>query len=70
MLVVDDFTPARTWPPSYGGLPDTARLHWLRHSALRAVELPLAADLSAVVATRRAEGDGGPGRGSGVPGEA
>ncbi|MFI8946905.1 O-methyltransferase [Streptomyces sp. NPDC053750] len=53
VLVVDDFTPSQTWPPSYAGRPDTARLHWLGHPALRTVELPLAGDLSAVVAVRR-----------------
>ncbi|MBL1087430.1 class I SAM-dependent methyltransferase [Streptomyces actinomycinicus] len=53
VLVVDDFTPSRTWPPSYAGRTDTARLHWLAHPALHTVDLPLAADLSAVVAVRR-----------------
>ena len=53
VLVVDDFTPSRTWPPSYAGRPDTARLHWLEHPALRTVELPLAGDLGTVVAVRR-----------------
>ncbi|MGW4647152.1 hypothetical protein [Kitasatospora sp. NPDC004289] len=40
------------WPPRYQGEPDTARLHWLGHPALRAVDLRLAPDLSTVVATR------------------
>jgi len=52
VLVVDDFTPSPGWPPLYDGRPDEARLHWLLHPALRAVDLPLAADLSAVVAVR------------------
>ncbi|POX64138.1 SAM-dependent methyltransferase [Streptomyces sp. Ru62] len=51
-VVVDDFTPAAGWPPLHEGRVDRARLHWLEHPALRAVELRLAADLSAVVATR------------------
>ncbi|MGW3209806.1 hypothetical protein [Streptomyces sp. NPDC001135] len=55
VLVVDDFTPSRTWPPSYAGRTDTARLHWLEHPALRTVDLPLAADLSAVVAVQRTD---------------
>ncbi|MFF4754359.1 O-methyltransferase [Streptomyces sp. NPDC002514] len=59
VLVVDDFTPSRSWPPTHGGRPDTARLHWLAHPALRTVELPLAADLSALVAVRRADGEDG-----------
>ncbi|MEV6212730.1 class I SAM-dependent methyltransferase [Kitasatospora sp. NPDC051914] len=53
VLVVDDFTPADSWPPLFDGRPDEARLHWLQHPALRAVDLPLAADLSSVVAVRR-----------------
>ncbi|EST18434.1 O-methyltransferase [Streptomyces roseochromogenus] len=55
VLVVDDFTPSRTWPPSYAGRTDTARLFWLQHPALRTVDLPLAMDLSAVVAVRRTD---------------
>ncbi|GAA2522256.1 class I SAM-dependent methyltransferase [Streptomyces longisporus] len=56
VLVVDDFTPSRTWPPSHAGHTDTARLYWLQHPALRTVDLPLARDLSAIVAVRRTEG--------------
>ncbi len=51
-VVVDDFTPATGWPPLHEGVPDAARLHWLEHPALRAAELRLAPDLSAVVGTR------------------
>ncbi|MGC0332174.1 putative O-methyltransferase YrrM [Streptomyces sp. SAI-170] len=52
-VVVDDFTPATTWPPLHDGRPDLARLHWLDHPALHTVELRLAPDLSVVVGTRR-----------------
>lgn len=52
-VVVDDFTPATTWPPLHDGVPDLARLHWLEHPALRSAELRLAPDLSTVVGTRR-----------------
>ncbi|MEV7241610.1 class I SAM-dependent methyltransferase [Streptomyces sp. NPDC093248] len=52
-VVVDDFTPATGWPPLHEGVVDRARLHWLGHPALRSAELRLAADLSAVVGTRR-----------------
>jgi predicted O-methyltransferase YrrM len=55
VLVVDDFTPCRTWPPSHAGHTDTARLFWLQHPALRTVDLPLAEDLSAIVAVRRTD---------------
>ncbi|MEV7013003.1 class I SAM-dependent methyltransferase [Streptosporangium sp. NPDC051022] len=51
-LVIDDFTPARTSPPLFGGKPDLGRLHWLEHPGLTSVELRLAADLAAVVAVR------------------
>ncbi|WP_366916380.1 class I SAM-dependent methyltransferase [Streptomyces sp.] len=52
VLVVDDFTPSRAWPPAHAGHPDGARLHWLNHPALRTVDLPLARDLSVIVAVR------------------
>ncbi|AOR34531.1 transferase [Streptomyces fodineus] len=51
-VVVDDFTPATGRPPLHEGEPDRARLLWLEHPALRATELRLAADLSAVVGSR------------------
>ncbi|NUO59549.1 MAG: SAM-dependent methyltransferase [Hamadaea sp.] len=53
VLVVDDFTPATEWPPTHAGQPDEARLHWLRHPELAAIEVRLAPDLASVVATRR-----------------
>ncbi|GGM94857.1 class I SAM-dependent methyltransferase [Streptomyces fuscichromogenes] len=52
-VVVDDFTPCDRWPPRFGGDVDRARLHWLEHPALRAVEIRLAPDLCTVVGTRR-----------------
>jgi predicted O-methyltransferase YrrM len=53
-VVVDDFTPATTWPPLYEGRPDRARRFWLEHPALRTAELRLAPDLSTLVGTRYA----------------
>ncbi|MFF7987304.1 O-methyltransferase [Streptomyces sp. NPDC007901] len=50
-VVIDDFTPATTWPPHFDGAPDQARLHWLTHPDLRAAELRLATDLSVIVGT-------------------
>ncbi|MGW7340704.1 O-methyltransferase [Streptomyces sp. NPDC054808] len=55
-LVVDDFTPATTWPPLFDGAPDHPRLHWLDHPALRSSELRLAPDLAAIVGTRLPDG--------------
>jgi len=52
-VVVDDLTPASTWPPRFGGQVDQAQMHWLTHPALDAAELRLAPDLAALVATRR-----------------
>ena len=52
-LVIDDLTPARHWPPRFGGAVDRARMHWLDHPGLDAAELRLAPDLAALVATRR-----------------
>ena len=52
-LVIDDLTPASTWPPRFGGQVDPARMYWLAHPALDAAELRLAPDLAALVATRR-----------------
>ncbi|MFI0899809.1 O-methyltransferase [Streptomyces sp. NPDC020983] len=52
VLVIDDFTPSRGAPPVHDGVPDTARLHWLEHPALRTVEIPLAPDLATLVCTR------------------
>jgi predicted O-methyltransferase YrrM len=52
-LVIDDFTPSPAWPPQHHGRTDDARLHWLDHPDLRAVDLPVAPDLSVIVATRR-----------------
>jgi predicted O-methyltransferase YrrM len=52
-VVIDDLTPASTWPPRFDGEIDQARMHWLTHPALDAAELRLAPDLAALVATRR-----------------
>ena len=52
-VVIDDLTPASTWPPRFGGQPDQARMYWLTHPVLDAAELRLAPDLAALVATRR-----------------
>ncbi|NBH11080.1 SAM-dependent methyltransferase [Amycolatopsis sp. SID8362] len=49
-LVIDDFTPMTSWPPTYDGAPDTARLHWLRHPDLLATELRLTPGSATIVA--------------------
>jgi predicted O-methyltransferase YrrM len=50
LVVVDDFTPFRAWPPEHQGRPDLARLHWLRHPRLLATEIPLTPTMATVVA--------------------
>ncbi|MXM62622.1 S1 RNA-binding domain-containing protein [Streptomyces sp. HUCO-GS316] len=52
-VVVDDFTPATSWPPLFEGRLDRARRFWMDHPDLRSAELRLAPDLSVVVGTRR-----------------
>ena len=56
-IVIDDLTPASTWPPRFEGEVDQARMHWLTHPALAAAELRLAPDLAALVTTRRFPGN-------------
>jgi predicted O-methyltransferase YrrM len=60
-LVIDDLTPAGSWPPRFDGQVDQARMHWLTHPALAAAELRLAPDLAALVATRRFPAGSAPG---------
>jgi hypothetical protein len=55
-LVIDDLTPASTWPPLFAGQPDPGRMHWHNHPAVDATELRLAPDLAALVVTRRFPG--------------
>ncbi|MFJ8041649.1 O-methyltransferase [Kitasatospora sp. NPDC096147] len=52
-IVIDDFTPLTSWPPTHQGRPDRARSDWLEHPALLATEVRLAPDLSTVIGTRR-----------------
>lgn len=51
-MTVDDYTPADRWPPEFEGAPDTNRLHWLDHPALRSTEIRVAPDLAVVVCRR------------------
>jgi predicted O-methyltransferase YrrM len=55
-FVIDDLTPASTWPPLFAGQPDPGRMHWHNHPAVDATELRLAPDLAALVVTRRFPG--------------
>jgi predicted O-methyltransferase YrrM len=53
IVVLDDFTPCEHWPPTYAGRVDTLREEWLSDERFTAVEVMIATDASAVIATRR-----------------
>ena len=53
IVVLDDFTPCEVWPPITYGRVDTLREQWLTDDRFTAVEVMVAADASAVIATRR-----------------
>jgi predicted O-methyltransferase YrrM len=52
-LVIDDFTPATSWPPEHDGTRDNARLHWLDNPRVDATEIRTSATSATIVATRR-----------------
>jgi predicted O-methyltransferase YrrM len=53
LLVIDDFVPADTWPPTYADGTDEARLLWLTHPLLLATEIRTDPDAATIVARRR-----------------
>ncbi|HEY3013761.1 MAG TPA: class I SAM-dependent methyltransferase [Nocardioides sp.] len=53
VVVLDDFAPCELWPPITGGRVDTLREQWLTDERFTAVEVMVAPDASAVIATRR-----------------
>ena len=53
MVVLDDFTPCESWPPVHGGRVDILRERWLTDERFTTVEVLVAADTSALIATRR-----------------
>jgi predicted O-methyltransferase YrrM len=53
IVVLDDFTPCEHWPPTYAGRVDTLREEWLSDDRFAAVEVLVAPDASAVIATKR-----------------
>ena len=52
LVVLDDFTPCELWPPISGGRVDTLREQWLTDERFTAVEVMVAPDASALIATR------------------
>jgi predicted O-methyltransferase YrrM len=55
-LVIDDLTPASSWPPRFEGRPDPCWAHWHAHPAVDATQFRLAPDLAAMIVTRRFPG--------------
>ncbi len=53
IVVLDDFTPCESWPPIHQGRVDTLREEWLTDERFTAVEVMIAPDASALIATRR-----------------
>ena len=51
LVVIDDFAPLTSWPPMFQGRIDVARKHWLEHPALRATQVRVTPEWSAVLAT-------------------
>jgi predicted O-methyltransferase YrrM len=52
-VVIDDFSPVPTWPPTLDGKPDEARLHWLEHPDLLATEVQVGPGAVTILATRK-----------------
>jgi predicted O-methyltransferase YrrM len=53
IVVLDDFTPCELWPPITYGRVDTLREQWLTDERFTAVEVLVAPDASALIATKR-----------------
>ena len=53
IVVLDDFTPCASWPPIFDGRVDTLREEWLSDDRFAAVEVLVAPDASALIATKR-----------------
>ena len=51
--MLDDFTPCEIWPPITDGRVDTLREQWLTDERFTAVEVMVAPDASALIATKR-----------------
>ena len=53
IVVLDDFTPCEIWPPITAGRVDMLRETWLTDERFTAVEVMVAPDASALIATKR-----------------
>jgi predicted O-methyltransferase YrrM len=52
-IVIDDFSPRDSWPPSHEGSLDEVRVHWLEHPDLFSTEMRLSGDMVTIVGARR-----------------
>jgi predicted O-methyltransferase YrrM len=52
IVVMDDFAPCEAWPPITAGRVDVLRERWLTDERFTAVEVMVAPDASALIATR------------------
>lgn len=52
ILLLDDFVPAMSWPPTYAGGADDLRLRYLTHPLLHATEVRVAEDMAVVLGSR------------------
>jgi predicted O-methyltransferase YrrM len=53
IVVLDDFAPCEMWPPISSGRVDTLREQWLTDERFTAVEVMVASDAAALIATKR-----------------
>jgi predicted O-methyltransferase YrrM len=53
IVVLDDFAPCGSWPPVSAGRVDTLREEWLTDDRFTAVDVLVASDAAAIIATRR-----------------
>lgn len=53
IVVMDDFAPCELWPPLTNGRVDVLRQEWLSDERFTSVEVMVAPDASALVATKR-----------------
>jgi predicted O-methyltransferase YrrM len=51
LIVMDDFSPLTQWPPLFQGEVDAARMHWLDHPRMRATQVDVTPESSALLAT-------------------
>ncbi len=53
IVVLDDFAPCEMWPPITAGRVDALREDWLTDERFTSVEVMVAPDASALIATKR-----------------